>query len=83
MPSGIPRIRAIRDRIGSWTTADQRGIERLGSPDVATPASIGGGVRDDPHQPGPERPVRIVLTELHQGGEKPVLRRIIRIVGIT
>src|SRR2546428_6866481 len=79
----LAQLALDRDRIGSWTTADQRRIERLGSPDVATPASISGGVRDDPHQPGPERPARIVLTEPHQGGEKPGPRPLLPIVRIT
>jgi len=72
-----------RHRVRSRTSAHQRRVEGLGLPDVAAPPPVRGSVGNDAHQPGAERAACIVLRELYQGGEKPVLRGVISIVRIT
>src|SRR5207244_3603913 len=53
---------------------------RLRPPHRAAPPPVGGGVGDDPHQPGAEGPPRVVLLQLHERREQGVLRRVVRVV---
>lgn len=68
--------------MGSDFVARVAVIKLCGNADIPAPQEIAGGIGDDPEQPGSERPGGIVLGDIFQSVQKPVLSCVVGVVRV-